>query len=57
MAALEGEPTPTIQHVARVAPAVLRHRVVLNYEAAAEGVDSDAVVDRLLRETPQPGVK
>jgi MoxR-like ATPase len=43
--------------VARVAPAVLRHRVVLNYEAAAEGVDSDAVVDRLLRETPQPGVK
>ncbi|MDX2115648.1 MAG: MoxR family ATPase [Planctomycetota bacterium] len=54
LAALEGEPSPTLQHVQRLAPAVLRHRVVLNYAAAAEGISADDVVERLVREVPVP---
>ncbi|HET6806249.1 MAG TPA: MoxR family ATPase [Frateuria sp.] len=33
---------------------VLRHRVLLSYEAEAEGVRSDQVIDRLLDLVPQP---
>lgn len=54
LAALEGQPTPSAQHVSRLAPAVLRHRLVLNYAASADGVDVEQVVDKLLREVQQP---
>ncbi|HVZ94817.1 MAG TPA: MoxR family ATPase [Phycisphaerales bacterium] len=54
LAALEGQPTPSAQHVARLAPAVLRHRIVLNYASAAEGIEVDQIVERLLREIQQP---
>ncbi|HET8897440.1 MAG TPA: MoxR family ATPase [Rhodanobacteraceae bacterium] len=33
---------------------VLRHRVLLGYEAEAEGVTSDAVIDRLIERVPLP---
>lgn len=44
-------------HVARddlraVAPAVLRHRIILNFEGQAEGVQTDAVVDGILKASP-----
>jgi MoxR-like ATPase len=35
-----------------VARPVLRHRVITNFNAEAEGVTPDTVVDRLLEETP-----
>ncbi|TVQ33329.1 MAG: MoxR family ATPase [Phycisphaeraceae bacterium] len=54
LAALEGEPTPGSHHVQRLAPAALRHRLVLNYAASAEGVDADRVIELLLRDTAQP---
>jgi MoxR-like ATPase len=43
-------------HVAKedlraMAPAVLRHRLILNFEGQAEGVATDAVVDEILRTT------
>ena len=31
-----------------LAPDVLRHRIALSYEAEAEGLDADAVVQRVL---------
>ncbi len=34
---------------------VLRHRLLLSYEAEAEGLDSDAIIDRLLTAIPIPG--
>jgi MoxR-like ATPase len=42
-------------HVSRddlraVAPAALRHRLILNFEGQAEGVQSDAVIDNILNE-------
>jgi len=33
---------------------VLRHRIVLSYEAEAEGMDSDAVIARILNHIPVP---
>ena len=35
-------------------PDVLRHRVVLSYEALAEGLDADQVVQRVMRKIPVP---
>ncbi len=40
--------------VKAIAKDVLRHRLILTYEAEAEGLDSDAVITRLLDELPVP---
>jgi MoxR-like ATPase len=32
---------------------VLRHRLVLSYEALSEGIDSDAILDRVLDAVPE----
>jgi MoxR-like ATPase len=36
---------------------VLRHRIVLTYEALAAGVDADAVLDRVLEAVPMPRIE
>ena len=40
--------------VKRVAPDVLRHRVVPTYEAEAEGKSSDDLIARVLETVPVP---
>lgn len=42
----------TPEDVQRIAPDVLRHRVLLGFEAQADGVDAEAFVARLLRVVP-----
>ena len=49
-AALDGRPAATIEDVRALAEPVLRHRVLTNFHAEAEGVDSRAVIAQLLRE-------
>ena len=44
----------TPQDIKRMAPAVLRHRVVASYEAEAEGRSSDDLVARVLETVPVP---
>ena len=39
-----------------VAKLALRHRLVLGYEAAADGVDADSIIDELLAALPAPTV-
>ncbi len=51
-ALLLGRPAPTIDDVQALALPVLRHRIIPNYHAIGDGVDSAAIVDRLLEETP-----
>jgi MoxR-like ATPase len=36
-----------------VAVPVLRHRLVLNFHARAEGIDADGLVQRLLKAVPE----
>ena len=45
---LEGRPTPEIDDVRTMAVPVLRHRLVTNFNAEAEGVDSVSIVRKLL---------
>ena len=47
-ALLEGRYNASIEDVQALAHAVLRHRVLLNFEGQAEGLTTDALVDRLL---------
>ncbi len=42
------------QDIHAVAPDVLRHRVLLSFEAEAEGVTSDALIAQLLEQVPLP---
>jgi MoxR-like ATPase len=43
------------EDIAAVAPAALRHRLLLNFEGQAEGVTTDDVVKQLLEQVPQMG--
>ena len=49
-AALAGKPCVELADVVAVAHPVLRHRLVLSFEARGEGVTADAIIDRLLSE-------
>ncbi len=46
-ALLQGRVSPSIDDVVTLAPAVLRHRMALNFAARAEGRTLDDVIDRL----------
>jgi MoxR-like ATPase len=47
---LFGRPTPGIEDVKEVAHAVLRHRVLTNFNAEADGITADQLIDRLMAE-------
>jgi MoxR-like ATPase len=49
-----GRPHITTKDVKAVAKPVLRHRVLVNYAAISEDIDSDMVVDQILEEIPEP---
>ena len=51
---LSGRDFVTPEDVHAVAADVLRHRILLTYEAEAEGISSDQVIDRLLERVPLP---
>ena len=51
-AALAGRPSVAVEDVRTIAPPVLRHRLVINYNAQAAGETSDSIVTRLLKDVP-----
>ncbi len=53
-ALIEGRPHVTAEDIRWAAPAALRHRLVLGFEATADGVRSDNIVDQVLEATPEP---
>ncbi len=57
-ALLDGRYNVAYEDIAGVAPAALRHRVLLNYEAQAEGVTTDTVLREILAKVsaPRPAV-
>ncbi len=54
-AILEGRYAPSIDDVIHVAPAVLRHRIVTNFSAEAEGVEALDIVHRLIEAVSRDG--
>ena len=51
-AVLHGRFAPGIEDVQAVAPAVLRHRIVTNFTAEAEGVKPERIIQELLKSVP-----
>jgi MoxR-like ATPase len=51
-AVLRGRFAPGIEDVQAVAPAVLRHRIVTNFTAEAEGIKPDRIIADLLKSVP-----
>jgi MoxR-like ATPase len=54
LAMFGGRSFVTPEDVKAAALPVLRHRIVLSYEAEAEGMDADAVINRILGHVPVP---
>lgn len=53
-ALLSGRYAMTLEDIIFVAPAVLRHRILLNFQAEAEGVSTDDVIKDLLINVSKP---
>ena len=56
IAAMDGRPAINVNDVRQVAIPVLRHRVSTNFQAQAEGVNSETVIKRLIAELPEPKI-
>jgi MoxR-like ATPase len=56
LAVLRGRRFVVPQDVYDVAPEILRHRLILTYDALANGVVADDVIGRLLATVPAPQV-
>jgi MoxR-like ATPase len=54
LAAMDGRFSVAIEDVQKVAIPVLRHRISTNFQAQAEGMSNEDIIQRLIRETPPP---
>jgi MoxR-like ATPase len=56
MAAMDGRFSVAIDDIKKVALAVLRHRVSTNFQAQAEGMTTEDIIEKLLKQIPEPNV-
>ena len=56
-ALLQGRSHVTLDDIKALAHATLRHRILINYRAEAEGINVEKVIDRLLETVKAPGMK
>jgi MoxR-like ATPase len=56
-AAMAGRAAVSIDDIRAAAVPVLRHRVATNFAAEAAGLDSVAIIGRLIKEVPEPPVR
>jgi MoxR-like ATPase len=45
---MDGRANPLPEDVKKVAPLVMRHRIVLNFHAEAENVNADEIVKQII---------
>lgn len=57
IAAMDGRFSVAISDLQRIAVPVLRHRVSANFQAQAEGMDTESIVQKLLEEVPPPNAE
>ena len=48
-ALLDGRPTPSVEDIQTLAPDILRHRILPNFNAEAEGIKVDNIIDQLIK--------
>jgi MoxR-like ATPase len=53
MALLDGRYNVAFKDIRTAAAAALRHRIILNFDGEAEGIDPDAIIASVLEETPE----
>ncbi len=51
-AVLKGRSVPTVEDVKAVVYPVLRHRILVNFNAEAEGIRSEDIIEELLKTIP-----
>ena len=54
LAAMDARHSVAIDDVKKIAVPVLRHRISTNFQAQAEGMTNEDIIERLVRETPPP---
>ncbi len=54
LAAMDGRFSVALEDVQKIAEPVLRHRISTNFQAQAEGLTTEDIIARLIRETPPP---
>ena len=54
LAAMDGRFSVALEDVQKITVPVLRHRISTNFQAQAEGMTNEDVIERLVRETPPP---
>ena len=52
-ALLQGRYNVAIEDIKALAKPVLRHRVITSFQADAERISIDSIIDKLLQETPE----
>ena len=57
LALLRGRGYVEVQDVRDLTPDLLRHRIVLSYDALSEGVTADELIDKVLEAVPAPGAR
>ncbi len=56
MAALDGRFSIDFSDVKRIAVPVLRHRISTNFQAQADGMTPEKIIERLVKELPEPAI-
>ena len=56
LAAMSGRFSVSIEDVRKIAIPVLRHRISTNFQAQAEGMTNEDIIERLLKEVPTPEI-
>ena len=54
LALIRGKDFVTPLDIAKIAPSVLRHRLILNYKAQAKGISADEIISKIIKEIPAP---
>jgi MoxR-like ATPase len=55
-ALIQGRFNVSFDDIQAVAPAALRHRLILNFEAEAEGITTDHIITQILQDVPRDAV-
>ena len=56
LAAMDGRFSVAVEDVQKIAIPVLRHRISTNFQAQAEGMSNEDLIERLIREIPPPAI-
>ncbi len=57
LAAMDGRFSVAIDDIRKIAVPVLRHRISTNFQAQAEGLNNDDVIERLVKHVPTPEIE